>query len=512
MASVGTISFPTKCLVPAHTSSEPTCKLLRTPRHSHSSFAGLSSCKRPPGIDATAVAARPINRIEILNLSVVTDNEAESAFDQSQNELPLSVHAVAPVMKRGYGAFGGGATLEKSKLDLSQRTSQVAPKTEDGGGGGDIGKGINHGGGDGGDDGGDDDDYFGDADDDDEADDGGFFARRLALPEVFDRKIIEAIMQEWYKSVTDLPAGLRQAVELGFISSAQMVKYLSHIGRPTMARLISRAMPPSASRAFVGRMIADPSFLYKMWWEQAVTIAYGSWWEFKHRGERLKDEWGLAAMNILSMSLCNAAIVWSLAPCRSYGSTFKFNLQNTIQKLPNNVFERSYAFREFDMTKRVQSFFYKAGELCLVGLLTGAASGGLVKLIGSGKENVSVPAPTVRTSALSYGAYLGLSGNLRYQLVYGAERVMQQQFNHVGVVVFCSAVLRALNVYLGDTSRVSWLGLDAAADQNSERVQQAYRRPSLPSFNQLEGMLKFDNMLPKAPTRRKVKRRVLAAS
>lgn len=59
-------------------------------------------------------------------------------------------------------------------------------QTEDGGGGGDIGKGINHGGGDGGDDGGDDDDYFGDADDDDEADDGGFFGRRVALPEVRD--------------------------------------------------------------------------------------------------------------------------------------------------------------------------------------------------------------------------------------------------------------------------------------------------------------------------------------
>ncbi|MCO5550475.1 hypothetical protein L7F22_003962 [Adiantum nelumboides] len=228
--------------------------------------------------------------------------------------------------------------------------------------------------------------------------------------------------------------------------------------------------------------------------------------------QRLKEEWGLAAVNIFSMSLCNAAIVWSLAPCRSYGSTFKFNLQNTIQKLPSNIFERSYAFREFDMAKRVQSFFYKAGELCLVGLLTGAASGGLVKLIASGKENLSVPAPAIKTSALSYGAFIGLSGNLRYQLVYGAEKVMQQNFNHIGVVVFCSLILRALNIYVGDASRVSWLGLDVTAEQTAEIGQQAYRRPSLPSLNQLESMLKFDNLLPKAPSRRKVKRRVLVAS
>jgi hypothetical protein len=31
-------------------------------------------------------------------------------------------------MKGKYGAFGGGATLEKSKLDLSQSTSRVSPQ------------------------------------------------------------------------------------------------------------------------------------------------------------------------------------------------------------------------------------------------------------------------------------------------------------------------------------------------------------------------------------------------
>lgn len=53
-----------------------------------------------------------------------------------------------------------------------------------GGGGGDIGKKINHGGGDGGDDDGDDDDYFDDFDDGDEGDEGGLFRRRILLEEV----------------------------------------------------------------------------------------------------------------------------------------------------------------------------------------------------------------------------------------------------------------------------------------------------------------------------------------
>lgn len=126
-----------------------------------------------------------------------------------------------------------------------------------GGGGGDIGKKINHGGGDGGDDDGDDDDYFDDFDDGDEGDEGGLFRRRILFEEVritiiffiyknrffypfmkrttfncfnlmfpkemkfilyllklFDRKFVDAVLNEWQKTMMDLPAGLRQAYEM----------------------------------------------------------------------------------------------------------------------------------------------------------------------------------------------------------------------------------------------------------------------------------------------------------
>lgn len=58
-------------------------------------------------------------------------------------------------------------------------------QTAIGGGGGDIGKKINHGGGDGGDDDGDDDDYYDEFDDGDEGDEGGLFRRRKFLEEVY---------------------------------------------------------------------------------------------------------------------------------------------------------------------------------------------------------------------------------------------------------------------------------------------------------------------------------------
>ncbi|ERN12642.1 protein RETICULATA-RELATED 1, chloroplastic [Amborella trichopoda] len=391
-----------------------------------------------------------------------------------------AVRSFSPSMKKEYGAFGT-VTLEKSKLDMSQKTTRSSPQTADGGGGGDIGKKNNHGGGDGGDDGGDDDDYFGDFEEGDEGDEGGLFRRRAVLPELFDRKFVDAVLQEWYKTMMDLPAGLRQAYEMGLVSSAQVVRYLVINARPTTARYISRALPQGLSRAFIGRMIADPAFLHKLLLEQVASIGCTTWWEIKNRGERIKQEWDLALVNVLTVSACNALVVWSLAPCRSYGNTFRFDLQNTLQKLPNNVFEKSYPLREFDLQKRVHSFFYKAAELCMVGLTAGAAQGGLTKFLASRKEGrMSVTIPPVSTNALGYGAFLGFYANLRYQLLCGAERAMHNHFEVLGVALFFSTVLRVLNVEIGETSRLAWLGVEADPMAESENLLKAYNRRSEP--------------------------------
>ncbi|KAJ7547772.1 hypothetical protein O6H91_08G103700 [Diphasiastrum complanatum] len=422
---------------PQQPSLTPLCTTLKFHFHSHNVVLQLTQqqqrCRQDEGLRCES--------------SIHVSGFSEVGNDVEDFDVCCSGAFMVPMMKREYGAFGG-ATLEKSKLELSQPTSKVAPQTEDGGGGGDIGKKINHGGGDGGDDGGDDDDYFGEADDGDEGDDEGFFNRKVAIPEVFDRKIVEAVLQEWYRTMTDLPAGIRQAVQMGLISSAQMVKFLSINARPTLARAVSRAIPAPISRAFIGRMIADPAFLYKVLLEQIATIGYGTWREFQHRGERIRKEWDLAAINVMTLAACNLAIVCSLAPSRSYATVFKYDLQNALQKLPNNVFDRSYPLREFDMKKRVYGFFYKAAELSLVGMVIGTAGAGLSEFHtalnkqDAGMEMSSGKLTKIQTSALGYGAFLGISGNLRYQLVYGAERLMREHFNHMGFLIICSSALR----------------------------------------------------------------------
>lgn len=384
---------------------------------------------------------------------------------------------VAPAMKKN---LSPSVILEKSKtVDLSQqKKTRSSPELETGGGGGDIGKKINHGGGDGGDDGGDDDDYFDDFDEGDEGDEGGLFKRRIVFQELFDRKFVDAVLNEWQKTIMDLPAGFRQAYEMGLVSSAQMVRFLAIHARPTAVRAISRALPQGISRAFIGRMIADPAFLYKLLLEQAATIGCSVWWELKNRKDRIKQEWDLALINVLTAAACNAAVVWSLAPCRSYGNTFRFDLQNTLQKLPNNVFEKSYPLREFDMQKRIHSFFYKAAELCLVGLTAGTVQGSLSNICAKKKDGrLSVTVPSSRTYALGTGAFLGLYANLRYQLLCGIDRGLSNYFDAIGVSLFFSTALRVLNVQIGETSRLAWLGVEADPLVQSDNLLKGYNRP-----------------------------------
>ncbi|PKI39255.1 hypothetical protein CRG98_040311 [Punica granatum] len=367
---------------------------------------------------------------------------------------------VGPVMKGQYGAFGA-VTLEKSKLDMSQKQTKSSPELATGGGGGDIGKKISHGGGDGGDDDGDDDDYFDDFDDGDEGDEGGLFRRRMFLEELFDRKFVDAVLNEWQRTMMDLPAGFRQACELGLVSSAQMVKFLAINARPTTARFISRSLPEAMSRAFIGRMIADPAFMYRLLLEQAATI-----------------EWDLALINVLTASACNAIVVWSLAPCRSYGDTFRFDLQNTLQKLPNNIFEKSYPLREFDLQKRIQSLCYKAAELCMVGLTAGAVQGSLSNfLAGKKNDRLSVTLPSTSTNALGYGAFLGIYANLSYQLLCGSDRLMTNHFDVIGVALFFGTALRVMNVNMGEKLRRAWLGIEADPLVHSDDILKAYNRP-----------------------------------
>ena len=221
--------------------------------------------------------------------------------------------------KGGRGVGGGGsATLQRSKLNLTQKVRQVEPKLDNSGGDGGMGKGIfNGGGGDGGD--GDDDDWFDNFEDGDGDGDGdGKSWIRAVVAQLYDEASINAVLSEWFRTAADLPGILRQSVAMGLFSSAQLVTFLQMDVRPSAARALTRVLPPRVSRDVVGRLMADPAFLQKALFEQAFA-AFGSLrWEYEARGgDRFWKELDFVAADTLSVCAATLAASWLLAPSRA---------------------------------------------------------------------------------------------------------------------------------------------------------------------------------------------------
>ena len=441
-------------------------------------------------------------------------------------------------MAKGLGSFGG-ATLERSKLDTHKEVKTQEPRVDNSGGGGNNGKNIFNGGGGDGDDG-DDDDYFdefGDGDGDGDSD--TFF--RTVIQQLYTKEAIDAVLQEWFRTVADLPAIIRQSVSMGLFSSAQLVRFLSMDVRPNVTRAVTRTMPPAVSlilcgvfglqldacvllaslclasitvylqdlhgactmRGFllqpdaafvllvshlisfaamlqcffgttdppivlqvsqgvVGRLMADPAFVQKMVVEQIISVGSSLAWEARQRGDNFVKELDLVAINTLSVAASTGALVWLIAPNRSYGAVGKMPWQKMLQSMPNNLFDASTPYRQFSVGNRAASLVVKTAELCAVGSIAGAAMSGLSQLAVGLRHKQdpsftpSVPIPELGKSSAGMGAYMALSANLRYQAVSGIDRGMFDHCNVLWMYLGASSIVRLCNNLIGETTR-RWL-------------------------------------------------------
>lgn len=415
--------------------------------------------------------------------------EREGSSDLLSLSVPTT--SLGTSMKGGLGSRGGGATLEKSKLDLSKEVQTAQPRLDNDGGGGNIGKGIfNGGGGDG--DGGDDDDYFNEFGDGDDGDGGDGWFRKV-FAELYTAEAIAAVLQEWYKTMADLPLILRQAAQMGLFSSAALVRFLSMDVRPNMTRLVTRSLPPAVSREVVGRLMADPAFMQKLVLEQMITIGTALVYEAKVRGDRFMKELDLVAINVLTLAAANAAVVYLVSPTRAAPAPGRWEWQNKLASLPNNVFESSLPQRAVSNSSRAAGFVAKAAELCGVGVLAGAAQSALaqadvaVRRRGDPSFRPSMPVPAIGTAALGMAAHLGIFGNVRYQLIAGIDDYLYKHAGHLWSYLAVSSVFRTFSTGVGEQTRRFLLGLprpsQVAAQRYVQRQVQAVApaRPALRS-------------------------------
>lgn len=248
---------------------------------------------------------------------------------------------------------------------------------------------------------------------------------------------------------------------MGLFSSAQLVRFCSMDMRPNIARALSRKLPLSVSRGFVGRMMGDPAFAQKLAWENLLAVGFSLAFEVRARGPRFWDELDLVAIDTLGLAAATTSLVWLMAPNRSFGSARKFPWQKMLESLPNHVFDASGPQRNYTRGSRLASLFAKCGELAAMGAIAGAATSALSRAASASKGPAfepSVPLLGVGRSAAGMAAFFGLHAHLRYQALGGIDRYLFEHSAFLWSYLLASALFRAANVGFGETVRPVWQG------------------------------------------------------
>ncbi|XP_044511211.1 protein RETICULATA, chloroplastic [Mangifera indica] len=217
------------------------------------------------------------------------------------------------------------------------------------------------------------------------------------------------------------------------------------------------------------RMLADPSFLFKIGTEIVIDSCCATFAEVQKRGKDFWAEFELYVADLLVGVVVNVALVGMLAPYVRIGQPsvskgLLGRLQQAYGALPSSVFEAERPGCRFSINQRIGTYFFKGVMYGTVGFACGIIGQGIANLIMNAKRSFNkseddIPVPPLLKSAALWGVFLGVSSNTRYQIINGLERLveaspMAKQIPAVAMA-FTVGVRLANNVY-GGMEFVDW--------------------------------------------------------
>ncbi|KAK4409032.1 protein RETICULATA-RELATED 1, chloroplastic [Sesamum angolense] len=217
------------------------------------------------------------------------------------------------------------------------------------------------------------------------------------------------------------------------------------------------------------RMLADPSFLFKVGTEVVIDSCCATFAEVKKRGKDFWAEFELYAADLLVGIVVDIALVGMLAPYARIGKQsvsrgFLGRLNHVCGALPSSVFEAERPGIRFSLQQRIATYFYKGVLYGSVGFGCGLIGQGIANMIMTAKRSITkseedIPVPPLVKSAALWGVFLAVSSNTRYQIINGLERLVEasplaKQVPPVAMA-FTVGVRFANNIY-GGMQFVDW--------------------------------------------------------
>ncbi|KDP24545.1 hypothetical protein JCGZ_25109 [Jatropha curcas] len=261
-----------------------------------------------------------------------------------------------------------------------------------------------------------------------------------------------------------LPSDMLEAAKSVGIRKVLLLRYLDLQGS---GGLLGFAM--KSCSMLRNRMLADPSFLFKIGTEIVIDSCCATFAEIQKRGKDFWAEFELYVADLLVGVVVNVALVGMLAPYARIGQTsvskgFFGQLRHAYDALPSSVFEAERPGCRFSVKQRIATYFYKGVLYGSVGFACGIIGQGIANLIMTAKRSIKkseddIPVPPLVKSAVLWGVFLAVSSNTRYQIINGLERVVEasplaKQVPPVAMA-FTVGVRFANNVY-GGMQFVDW--------------------------------------------------------
>ncbi|KAK9909941.1 hypothetical protein WJX75_009820 [Coccomyxa subellipsoidea] len=227
----------------------------------------------------------------------------------------------------------------------------------------------------------------------------------------------------------ELPADFLEAAAGEGLRRSALQAYLALQGT-LFAGWLSRLLP-----AFRDRLIADPRFFFKVFSEVAIDTGCATVAEVRKRGDDFWDEFDFYLSDLIVGCVLDVVLVTLLAPVAVIGARSRAakatGMHKILARIPSAVFAPSPAGApRYTVLDRSACLGIKFLEYSLAGLVCGFAGQGIANGLMQLKRNVSgvtegVDIPPVGKTALTWAFFMGTSSNVRYQIVYGIEHLVE---------------------------------------------------------------------------------------
>ncbi|CAK8535329.1 unnamed protein product [Lathyrus sativus] len=241
----------------------------------------------------------------------------------------------------------------------------------------------------------------------------------------------EAVMKEVEARGATLPSDMEEAARITGIREMFLLRYLELQGSSGPLSFLMKHCSMLRNR-----MLADPSFLFKVGTEIVIDSCCATFAEVQKRGKDFWAEFELYAADLLVGVVVDIALVGMLAPYARIGKPalskgLLGRIQHACAALPSSVFEAERPGCKFSAMQRVATYFYKGALYGSVGFGCGIVGQGIANMIMNAKRSISkseddIPIPPLLQSAALWGFFLAVSSNTRYQIINGLESIVEK--------------------------------------------------------------------------------------